>query len=254
MTQTHFHVALIIAILMFIGVLILNTLANTLPINNQTTGSVSFQYPNLFQPSGMTFSIWGIIYLSLGAWMVYQVFQWQMPMTEDSKHIILILHAFSLSSLFNMLWLLSWHYHKIGLSTIIMIFLLITLIIGFLLSRNDMWLIKGSLSLYLGWISVATIANVTIWLVSKGVSHNNHLAVILTVVMLIIGLILGLIMIFYRKDMVFGLVFVWAYFGIMMRHLKLENLSTSYPILIWTSGISAFLLLISVILQFIQKI
>lgn len=57
MTQTHYHIALITAVIMFVVVLVFNTLANTLPINNQTTGQVSFQYPNLFQPSGMTFSI-----------------------------------------------------------------------------------------------------------------------------------------------------------------------------------------------------
>ena len=100
MTQTHYHVALITALIMFVAVLVINTLANTLPINNQTTGQISNQYPNLFQPSGMTFSIWGLIYLSLGAWIVYQLFQWQMPINESSKSIIYVLHAFSVSSLF----------------------------------------------------------------------------------------------------------------------------------------------------------
>lgn len=85
MTQTHYHIALITAVIMFVVVLVFNTLANTLPINNQTTGQVSFQYPNLFQPSGMTFSIWGLIYFSLGAWMIYQLFQWQMPINASSK-------------------------------------------------------------------------------------------------------------------------------------------------------------------------
>ncbi|HAX02955.1 MAG TPA: lantibiotic ABC transporter permease [Acholeplasmataceae bacterium] len=249
MTQTHYHVALITALIMFVAVLVINTLANTLPINNQTTGQISNQYPNLFQPSGMTFSIWGLIYLSLGAWIVYQLFQWQMPINESSKSIIYVLHAFSVSSLFNILWLLSWHYNKILLSTIVMLLLLGSLIVAYLFSKNEMWLIQSSISLYLGWISVATIANITILLVSLGAPSEGQLATLLTVSMLIIGLILGLIMVYFQKDIVFGFVFIWAYFGIYMRHLRLEDLNTSYPIIIYTSGFSALLILIIIILS-----
>jgi len=249
MTQTHYHIALITAVIMFVVVLVMNTLANILPINNQTTGQVSFQYPNLFQPSGMTFSIWGLIYFSLGAWMIYQLFQWQMPINASSKNIIYVLSAFSVSSLFNVLWLLSWHYNKIFLSTIVMLLLLASLIVAFVYSKNEMWLIKSSISLYLGWISVATIANITILLVSLGVPSEGKLSIILTIIMLIIGLILGLIMILYQKDIVFGFVFVWAYFGIYMRHLRLEDLTTNYPVILYTSGISAFLILMTIILS-----
>jgi len=76
MTQLQYHISLISAVVFFVVMIVFNALANTLPLNGQSTGDVSFKYPNLFQPSGITFAIWGVIYLLLGASVIYQLFQW----------------------------------------------------------------------------------------------------------------------------------------------------------------------------------
>ncbi len=110
-----------INILAFVVMMVMNYLANALPINGKTTGELSAQYPNLFVPAGITFSIWGIIYLLL---MVVLVLQFR---SQNQSIVTAIGWAFAISSLLNAAWIVAWHYEKLFVSLIIILGMLLAL-------------------------------------------------------------------------------------------------------------------------------
>jgi len=116
----------IISVALFSGMLLMNFLANSLPLNNRSTGQISDDYPSYFTPSGFTFSIWGVIYILLTVFII------QMVITQKdvlfSEYSVLFFILFFISCIANITWLLAWHYDKIFLSTIIMVIFLVVLI------------------------------------------------------------------------------------------------------------------------------
>lgn len=245
MPQTQTISSIIIAVLLFVFMIVMNVLANTLPINGQNTGDISDQYPNLFQPSGFTFSIWGIIYLLLGAYSIFQLTRIGQVETETiQKTFFTVNILFSISSLANISWLLFWHHNKIGLSMIAMIILLVSLILISNQIGSLNTLTKIAFGVYFGWIVVASIANMTIWLVDLGVPSFNQSSVIITAVILIIGVAIGSIVIYMKLDIAFGLVLVWAYIGILIRHLSQSEFNYTYPVIVYTTIFSLVVLII----------
>jgi len=207
--------------------LTLNFLAVTLPINNKTTGELSDAYPNLFVPAGFTFSIWGIIYLLMIFFLVYQAWQYRKNVKETTSNILTIGPWFFISGLANGLWILAWHYELVWLSLCIMLVILYSLIKVYLaLDQNrphtfgDNLSIRVFFSVYLGWISVATIANVTTLLVSIGWVGVIFGESTWAIIMVIIAAILGIIMIFRKQDIIYPLVIIWAIFGIYSKQIS----------------------------------
>ncbi len=151
-----------------------NYLANALPINGYTTGALSVLYPNLFVPAGVTFSIWGIIYILL---IGFTVLQW---LPSKAYLVEKIGYAFLLSCTLNISWILVWHYQLIELSVVVMLMLLVSLYTLFTRTQsiNGLSLVeklfsKLPFSIYFGWLCVATIANITALLVSYNFSPPN---------------------------------------------------------------------------------
>ena len=226
-------ISFFIAFMLYIVMIVVNGLANTLPLNGITTGDVSFKYPNLFQPSGITFSIWGIIYLLLFSYLVIQAINMNQSKTEEVKKTYTRTNQlFSISSILNMIWLFTWHYDYMFISTMIILMLLITLILLVKTIPSNLRFIKAIFSVYLGWITVASIANITILLVKLGLQNEGIVAVILTVLVLIITTTIALLWIVREKDYIFGFVIIWAYLGILIRHLTQENLERMYPAIV----------------------
>ena len=167
--------------LTYVAMIAVNVLANALPINGRTTGAVSDAYPNLFAPAGVTFAIWGLIYLLLGAHVLYQFGLFHVSDDKgavgESRRVSLLERVgvlFSLSSIANVAWILSWHYDLILVSTLLLATMLVLLILitrtilAADLNPRDRIFIRLPFSVYFGWITVATIANITVWLVSIG--------------------------------------------------------------------------------------
>ncbi|MFA7365117.1 MAG: tryptophan-rich sensory protein [Patescibacteria group bacterium] len=230
---------LVIKLLVFVTCVLMiasNALANILPINNITTGGVSDSYPNLFAPAGITFSIWGLIYILLVIYTIYQFKKWG----EKSNLFKRVGIYFSLSSVANILWIFSWHYHYIGLSVFLISFILILLIVindiikKEKLSSKEKLIIKTPFSIYFGWITVATIANITTYLVSvnwNGFGLQNYFWMIFV---LIAGLLIGSIRMLKDRDVFYGLVLVWAYVGILIKHLSTSGFNGEYLNIIFT--------------------
>lgn len=231
-----------LVVLAYLAMIGTNALANILPINGITTGEVSDSYPNLFAPAGLTFSIWGVIYVLLAGYAVYQLIIVQKgkraPSADWLKKIGIL---FILSSLANISWILAWHYRFIGLSTILIASLLVCLILinqsiaQTHLSKLDKIFIRLPFSIYFGWITVATIANVTTLLVDWNWNGWGLSGETWTIIILLVGLAIAVATMMSNKDIAYGLTVLWAYFGIAYKHISDSGFAGDYPLIIGTT-------------------
>ena len=190
----------------------MNYLANALPLNNKTTGELSDSFPNLFVPAGFTFSIWGIIYLLL---LVYSIVQFT---GSNQVAISSISWFFGISCILNALWIVAWHYGKLPFSLIIMLGILVSLIYINILTRElPLGIIKLSFGIYLGWICIATIANVTTLLVNYNWTGFSISEEVWTIIMIMTGALIGAISLYRLNNPFIGLSIVWAFIGIILK-------------------------------------
>lgn len=203
--------------------LTLNGLANALPINGITTGALSDLTPNLFVPMGATFAIWGLIYLWLFGFVVYGFVLAASRRSETP--LAAIGPWFVVNGLANAAWIVAWHHVLVPLSLGLMGVLLVSLLALYQrlgigrsdVSAADRWLVHAPVSLYLGWITVATIANVTTLAVGLGAPSFGSGPAALTVGVLVTAMLIALRMLWARRDVIFAGVVAWAFLGI---HLK----------------------------------
>ncbi|MEI5995528.1 tryptophan-rich sensory protein [Candidatus Enterococcus mansonii] len=218
-----------------------NAAAVLLPLNGLTTQEVSDSYPNLFAPAGLTFSIWSVIYLLLGGFVVYQ---WIQPSNQsilsNQKERNKIRRVFIVSSVLNSVWLFAWQYLQIDLSVVIMLGLLIVLIyINQLLSKEiltkkDFIFIRLPFSVYFGWITIATIANITAFFVDKKIAFLQNNQEFWTISILIVGLVIIGATIIRNRNIAYGLATLWAYYGILVKHQSVDGWNNQYPAIIMT--------------------
>jgi benzodiazapine receptor len=197
--------------------LAVNTAANLLPLNGQTTGEVSDRFPVLITPPGYVFGIWGLIYTGLLAYAVYQA----LPSRRDNPRLRRIAWPFVLSCAANIAWLLLWHYNQFGLTLGAMVGLLLALIgIDRRLGRfgeqplADLVFARLPFSVYLGWISVATIVNATVVLANAGWDGLGLSPELWTTALLGVGAGLGVTMGLRQGDPAYPLVLAWAFAGV----------------------------------------
>lgn len=234
--------------------ILVNYLAVALPLGGRNTGAISDYYPNLFAPAGYAFSIWGIIYIMLGIYVIYQLKQGRNNIITRVNRIFII------NALLNALWIFAWHYNLIGISVVIMIGLLFTLIrIADILrisnlTQKEKWLVRLPFSVYFGWITVATIANITIFLVSLGFNNGLGLSnVFWTILILLVGAIIGSWRMIYDRFIPYGLVLIWAYGAILAKHVSVTGFGGEYPSIIWTAVLCILIFLGTITLISINK-
>lgn len=234
----------------FLVTVVVNALSNILPLNGRTTGEISDLYSNLFTPAGYVFSIWGVIYLLLLIFVLYQI----LPKKRETEFLSKIGYLFVLSSIANIVWIFFWHYEQIILSIIPMLVLLTALIsiyLGLQIGHSDVSLseklaVHLPFSVYLGWITVATIANVAAALTAINWDGLGISEVTWTVLVITIALIITLGVIYTRKDVGYSLVIIWALGGIIVK--QIENQS-----IVLTSGIGVAIILSALIASMILK-
>lgn len=235
--------------------IVTNVLANVLPINGQTTGEVSAKYSNLFAPAGFTFSIWSVIYVLLGLHVLYQLCFFHKKQKPSTYRLLTQVGIyFSISSILNTLWILAWHNERLLISVILMIGLLLCLInINKLtakasLSLKESFFIKLPFSIYFGWITVATIANITAFLVSIEWDGFGLSEVTWTILILIIGTIIGVVTMLRLHNPAYGLAVLWGYFGIYSKHTSETGFNNQYPAIILTVMICMVVISLTIIL------
>jgi hypothetical protein len=229
----------------FLFMVAMNVLAVLLPLNGVTPGEVSDSYPNLFAPAGAAFAIWTLIYLLLAAHTLYQLGWLRGPGTapEGGLPLSRIAVLFSLSSLANAAWIFAWHYRRIPLSMLLMATLLILLIaISHLLdaeefSLRESLLVRLPFFVYFGWITVATLANAASLLVSLGWDGFGIAAPVWTIAVLAAGALIGSGVLLRSGSIAYGLVLIWAYSGILVKHLSPAGFGGRYPGVALAAGI-----------------
>lgn len=229
-------------LLLFAGMIVMNYLANALPLNGKTTGELSNAYPNLFVPAGITFSIWGVIYLLLMAFCVVQF------TTPHQRVIVQIGWLFGLSCIFNGLWIVAWHYGRLPMSLILMAGLLVSLIwINVFIKDLPYGLIKAAFGIYLGWICIATIANVTALLVNHGWGGLGISEETWTIIMITVGTLIVALAIWRLDNPYIGLAVVWALIGIMIKR------SADVRSIFITAAVAMVLVAAVLVITFFQK-
>ena len=199
--------------------LVMNTLANTLPLNGRTTGEISDSFNALFTPAGYVFGIWGLIYLGLAGFTIFQA----LPAQQANPRVVATGWWVAVSNLANGLWIVFWHYGLIPLTLATMLVLLGALIViyqrvnrapGPAPDTATRWLVQAPFSLYLGWISVATIANAAVFFIWLGWDGGGA-GVLWTVLMVLVAAGLAL----WLRDPIYALVIVWALTGLLVKRL-----------------------------------
>ncbi|MFB9057453.1 tryptophan-rich sensory protein [Mariniflexile ostreae] len=208
--------------LAFVSVVFINYLSNTGVLNGSTIGAVSNRYTSLFTPAGYTFAIWGLIYFMLFGFVVYQAKSlWSKTINPDS-FVIKTGWWFILSCLFNALWVVAWLYEYTGVSCVLMFLLLFSLLK--IVVNNRMELDDQPLAViaflwwpfvvYSGWIAVASIANVSAYLVKIEWSRFGLSEISWTVMVICAAVILNILMVWKRNMREFAVVGAWALVGI----------------------------------------
>jgi hypothetical protein len=205
-------------ILSVIQALTVNILASALPLNGQNTGEISDRFKVYFVPAGYVFAIWGVIYIGWIAFAIYQA----LPAQKMSPRLRRLGYLFALSGVFNAAWLFCWHYNRFGLSVLVVLGLLGLLIASYLrldvgrsrVSAAEKWCVDIPFSVYLGWLSIATIANISLTLVASGWDGFGIAAETWAVLIVAVALVLTLLMLGIRKDIAYALVVIWALVGI----------------------------------------
>jgi benzodiazapine receptor len=218
----------ILVVLSVLATLVVNILANILPFNGLTTAQVSDQFHVYFVPAGYVFSIWGLIYIGLIAYAVYQA----LPSQRENPRLRKTGYLVALAGLANMVWLFLWHYELFPLTLIVMLGLLAVLILIYLelgigripVKTAETWAVRIPFSVYLGWITVATIANATDLLYflkwdGFGIGARDWTLILFAAVLVIAGL-----MSILRRDIAYNLVVVWALVGIAVRQSAAKSL------------------------------
>jgi len=207
--------------------IIVNSLANILPIAGKNTGELSDNIPNLFVPAGITFAIWGIIYILTIMFAIYLAKDLFKKEKTTKPLLEKISFFFILACLANIIWIFLWHYEQIILSLLAMLLLFFSLLMIYLrlniglekVTMKEKLFVHIPISVYIGWITVATIANVTAVLVTINWDGFGISEEIWTILVLIIATILTILVLITRKDCQYSAVIIWALIGIYLKRI-----------------------------------
>jgi hypothetical protein len=208
-----------------------NGLANALPLNGLNTGEISDRFEVFFVPAGYVFSIWGVIYLGLLAYAVYQA----LPTQKENPRLQKTRGLFIFGSAANIIWLFLWHYEFFTFTIFAMLALMICLILIYLrleigrleVSPGEKWFVRTPFSIYLGWITVATIANMTSLLDYLNWGGWGISEQVWAVIMLLVAVAVASVVHLTRVDVAYILVLIWAFIGIAVKHQGVTLVSTS---------------------------
>lgn len=231
--------------------IIINSLSNTSLIGANTVGEISDVYPTFFTPAGYVFAIWGIIYALLLVFSIYQVF----PKQQNAPFLEKISIYYILCSVANIIWIVLWVNNYILFSTILMFLLLISLIIiyrrvdsiGTQMSLRENLAVLLPFSVYLGWITVASIGNVAVTLVSLNWNGWGLSEISWTILMIGVAIAVTLIMIVRKRDIGFSLVLIWALVGILVKQSEMQDI-------VLTAGSGAVLIAIALVIQAVRSL
>ena len=208
-------------VLTFLLTMTVNVAANALPINGQLTAEISDRFHVYVIPAGYVFAIWGVIYVGLGAFTVWQA----LPRNREDATLRSLGWLPAISGVLNAAWVLLFQYELFALTVPVMVALLLTLIAIHLrlwdrrgaLHGTPFWVVRVPFSVYLGWITVATIANIAQAGSALGIAVPADAAPFVAAAVLLAGLAIAARFVYRFRDAAYGVVIVWAYAGIIVK-------------------------------------
>ena len=244
------QISVVIALIITIAV---NIMSNTLPFNDLTAPEIADSFDVYFVPAGYVFSIWSLIYLGLIAYAIFQL----LPAQRENPRLRQTGWWFVLSCAANSAWLFLWHYGYFALSVVAMLTLLISLVAIYLrlgvgrqaVPSAERWLVHLPFSIYLGWITVATIANVTAFLDSISWNGFGISAEIWTYIMLVVAIAVAGLMAYSRQDIAYLLVLIWAFIGIGVEQADTPQVANAAY---FAAGVVAVFVILVIIQKFRQ--
>lgn len=237
-------------IVVTLATIAINGLATGLPLNGQSTGEISDRFPSLFTPAGYVFSIWGVIYLGLLAYMVYQA----LPSQRTNPRLRSIGWLYVVSGIANSVWIFLWHYNQFAWSLVVMLVLLASLVGIYLrlspftrrVGSAERWTTHIPFSIYLGWITVATVANAATVLLDWNWTGGPLSPAIWAILMIAVATVLGLIFALREVNPAYVLVLVWAFAGIAVKQ-------SATPAVAWTAIGAAILLAVAIVAGWLRS-
>jgi translocator protein len=229
-------------IVFYILTIVINSLAGgTTLIGGKLTATISDTHPTLITPAGYVFSIWGIIYILLGAFVVYQA----LPSRSGRGFTEKIGWLFVLSSIINIVWIFVWQFEYLVVSVVLIFLLLASLIAIYLrlgigkskVGWDDRLAVHLPFSVYLGWITVASIANVATALVSLNWNGGGISPETWAILVVAVALVITSLMLITRKDVAYSLVIIWALVGIGIKQ-------SGNPTIVMLTQISAVIVVV----------
>lgn len=222
-----------LAILNFISVItavFTGYYTQAIQLNGNTMASLSAKYANLFTPANYAFAIWGLIYLSLLTFAVYHIIQ-AFKKNGNTEFLMQSGYWYFIANMANALWVVVWLFELTGLSVIIMLIILFSLIQIILKTNMQKWNTSTKtkvfnwfpINIYSGWITVATIANITAYLSKTGWNGGFLSENIWTIIMIIAATLINLAVLFKRNMPAFALVAIWSFLAINQRHGNLAE-------------------------------
>jgi hypothetical protein len=208
----------ILVLLATVGVIIVNYLAATGSINQTTVAAISDKYPTLITPAGYAFSIWGLIYLGMILFSLYQM----LPSQTTNPHFLRTRTIYIASSVANCAWIYFWIHERIWLATVVIFILLAALAFINLHLRGagsimETWLARVPLSIYFGWVTVAAIINAAVALVFSGIDASPGAANVWACVLIVAATVLGVLVRLKLSIAAYALTVAWALTAIAVR-------------------------------------
>lgn len=254
-------------LIFFLIMICVNILANLLPIGYGKTGDISSKYPNLFTPAPFTFSIWGVIYILVALFIVHQL---GLFTNKDLAETVIKLIGpwFIISCAMNVGWILSWHYDIIWLSLLFILGLLLSLIMitsNFNLDSIERSMEMNSASfftkvcicgfnLYLGWITAATIANISVLLVKVNWNRFGLSPQLWSIVVIAVGTALGILFVVEGEKYMSAIGIIWAYCGILGKHISQSGYGGEYLSIIIATIIGIVFILTAIVVDAFQSL
>jgi hypothetical protein len=236
----------LVNVIAFVVTVTINGAAVALPLNGLTTAEISDRFPVLVTPADYVFGIWSVIYLLLLVFTVWQA----LPRTRTDEALRSIGYLPALAGALNAVWVVLWHYEVFDLTVPVMLGLLATLIAIHLKLRGvrrtggaDRWLVALPFSVYLGWITVATIANISQMLYRAGYRGEPIGEGAWSVIILAVGVAIALAMLLREADWAYALVIIWAYVGIAAKQDELITVLAALVGAVVVAGAIAYVLL-----------
>lgn len=235
----------------FIGMLLVNILAEALPINGLTSAQISDKFDNFFRPAGFTFFIWWAIYALQVLYILYVFGVIKKPCLSDNTRDVVSIFTIVLN-VFNIGWVFAWHYEQIFISLLIIILMLVALILVSKILRKRMLaglcklFIYVPFLVYLAWVTIATVGNFSSWLVAIGFAGFGLAPYIWAIIAVVISTGVAVPLGIYFNCLSYVAVIIWAFVGILVR--QLTTYAGDYTSLVYTTIVAIFIMTLTAVL------